>query len=72
MRKEVSVVVVLALTLYREILAVIEENQYDVYTKRACVNFFRKVAIYFKIILFGYPQPQLHLSYLPAAPIPSA
>jgi phytoene synthase len=56
MHKEARIVIVLALTLYREILTVIEENQYEVYTKRACVNFFRKVVIYFKLILFGYPQ----------------
>jgi len=59
MRKEAGSFIFLALTMYREILTVIEENQYEVYTKRACVNFFRKLAIYFKIILFGYPQPQL-------------
>lgn len=58
-QREGRVVVALALSLYREILKVIEENEYEVYSKRAYVHFLRKLAIYLKIILFGYAQPTL-------------
>jgi phytoene synthase len=56
-RKDVRVVIALALTLYREILRVIEENNYEVFAKRAYVNTFRKVLLYFRLVIFGYPQP---------------
>jgi len=55
--KEVGIGVTLALSLYREILKVIEENEYDVYHKRAYVHFFRKILIYLKVVLFGYSSP---------------
>lgn len=54
--KDVRLVVSLAFTLYREILKAIEENNYEVYQKRAYVNLFRKVLLYFHLILFGVPQ----------------
>ncbi len=54
--KEVRVVIALAYTLYSEILSVIEENEYEVFGKRAYVNTFRKVVLYLNIIIFGYPQ----------------
>jgi phytoene synthase len=54
--KEVRLVIALALTIYREILDVIEENEYEVFGKRAYVNTFRKVMLYMKLIIFGYPQ----------------
>ncbi|VVC04481.1 Squalene/phytoene synthase [Candidatus Bilamarchaeum dharawalense] len=57
--REVRVVIALALSLYREILGVIEENEYEVFTKRAYVSLFRKVMIYIKIVLFGYSNPAL-------------
>ncbi|MEW6749026.1 MAG: phytoene/squalene synthase family protein [Candidatus Micrarchaeota archaeon] len=56
MHKEVQVVVGLALTVYSEILDVIEENEYEVFGKRAYVNGFRKAMLYLKLVLFGYPQ----------------
>ncbi|MFH1520298.1 MAG: phytoene/squalene synthase family protein [Candidatus Micrarchaeota archaeon] len=58
-QRDGRVMVELSLSLYREILKVIEENEYEVYTKRAYVHIFRKVLIYFKIVLFGYAQPTL-------------
>lgn len=57
--KEVRIVIALALTLYREILCVIEENGYEVFAKRAYVNTFRKIGLYFRLIVFGYPQPAI-------------
>ncbi|MEW6723153.1 MAG: phytoene/squalene synthase family protein [Candidatus Micrarchaeota archaeon] len=56
--KEVRIVIALAFTLYREILSVIEENEYEVFGKRAYVNTFRKLMLYLRLVLFGYPQPQ--------------
>ncbi|MFH1785473.1 MAG: phytoene/squalene synthase family protein [Candidatus Micrarchaeota archaeon] len=58
-QKEGRVVVALALSLYREILGVIEENEYEVFKKRAYVHLLRKILIYFKVVLFGYAQPNL-------------
>jgi phytoene synthase len=55
--KEVRLVIALAMTLYREILDVIEENEYEVFGRRAYVNTFRKVMLYLKLVVFGYPQP---------------
>lgn len=60
--KEVRLVIALALTIYREILAVIEENEYEVFGKRAYVNTFRKVMLYLNLIIFGYPQANPHPS----------
>jgi len=57
MHKEARVVVALALSVYREILDVIEENEYEVFGKRAYVNGFRKIMLYLQLVLFGYPQP---------------
>jgi phytoene synthase len=57
LHKEVRIVIAMALTLYREILSVIEENEYEVFGKRAYVNTFRKVMLYLRLIIFGYPQP---------------
>lgn len=54
--KEVRIVIALAYTLYSEILSVIEENEYEVFGKRAYVNTFRKIMLYLKIIIFGYSQ----------------
>ncbi len=56
---EVRMVIALASTLYREILSVIEENEYEVFGKRAYVNTFRKVMLYMRLVIFGYPQPAL-------------
>lgn len=55
--RDVRLVVALALTLYREILSVIEENQYEVFGRRAYVTLSRKAMLYLKLVLFGYPQP---------------
>ena len=55
--KEVRMVIALAYTLYSEILSVIEENEYEVFGKRAYVNTFRKVMLYLRLIVLGYPQP---------------
>jgi phytoene synthase len=54
--KEVRLVISLAFTLYREILSVIEENGYEVFGKRAYVNTFRKLMLYLRLIIFGYPD----------------
>lgn len=54
--KEVRMVIALALTLYREILRVIEQNNYEVFTKRAYVTLTRKIVLYFNLVIFGYPQ----------------
>jgi phytoene synthase len=54
-RKDVRTVISLAFTLYREILSVIEENNYEVFSRRAYVNTFRKVILYIRISLFGVP-----------------
>ncbi|MCI0503985.1 phytoene/squalene synthase family protein [Candidatus Micrarchaeota archaeon] len=54
---DVRMVIALASTLYREILAVIEENGYEVFAKRAYVNTSRKILLYARLVLFGYPQP---------------
>lgn len=59
--KEVRLVISLAFTLYREILQVIEENNYEVYGRRAYVNIFRKIALYFQIVFFGVPCYSSHL-----------
>ncbi|HSB46828.1 MAG TPA: phytoene/squalene synthase family protein [Candidatus Bilamarchaeum sp.] len=53
--REVRIVIALAFTLYREILDVIEENEYEVFGKRAYVNTFRKVMLYLRLIVIGYP-----------------
>jgi phytoene synthase len=55
--REVRVVIALAYTLYSEILTVIEENEYEVFGKRAYVNTFRKMMLYLRLIVLGYPQP---------------
>jgi phytoene synthase len=57
--REVRLVIALAFTLYREILSVIEENEYEVFGKRAYVNTFRKAILYLRLVLFGYPQQSL-------------
>ncbi len=54
--KEIRTGIALALTLYREILRVIEQNNYEVFTKRAYVTLTRKIVLYTKLVLFGYPQ----------------
>jgi phytoene synthase len=54
--KEVRLVIALAYTLYSEILSVIEENEYEVFGKRAYVNTFRKIVLYTKLIVIGYPS----------------
>jgi 15-cis-phytoene synthase len=54
--KEVRIVIALAYTLYSEILSVIEENEYEVFGKRAYVNTFRKLVLYLRLIVLGYPQ----------------
>lgn len=59
MHKEVRVVVGLALSVYSEILDVIEENEYEVFGKRAYVNGFRKIMLYLQLVLFGCPQPAM-------------
>jgi phytoene synthase len=59
LREDIGIGITLALSLYREILRVIEENEYEVYNRRAYVHLFRKVVIYFKVVLFGYAQPTL-------------
>jgi len=56
-RSEVRMVIALCFTLYREILSVIEQNQYEVFAKRAYVNTMRKVFLYLQLIVFGYPRP---------------
>lgn len=53
--KESRMMISMALALYREILKVIEENGYEVYSKRAYVNTMRKVYLYFRIMIFGVP-----------------
>lgn len=53
--KDVRFVVSMALTLYREILGVIEENGYEVYDRRAYVNLARKVLLYLRLSFFGVP-----------------
>lgn len=53
--KESRMMISMALALYREILKVIEENGYEVYSKRAYVNTMRKVYLYFRIMVFGVP-----------------
>ncbi len=60
--KEVRLVIALAYTLYSEILSVIEENEYEVFGKRAYVNTFRKVMLYLRLILLGYPEGHPSLS----------
>ncbi len=59
MRREVRTTICLALTLYREIVKVIEENGYEVFQKRAYVNMLRKVLIYIRIVVFGIPAAPL-------------
>jgi len=54
---EGRMVIALASTLYREILTVIEENEYEVFAKRAYVNIYRKILLYARLVVFGYPQP---------------
>jgi 15-cis-phytoene synthase len=56
---EVRMVIALASTLYREILSVIEENEYEVFGKRAYVNTMRKITLYLRLVFIGYPQPFL-------------
>lgn len=55
--KEVRLVIALAYTLYSEILSVIEENEYEVFGRRAYVNTFRKLVLYARLVVLGYPQP---------------
>jgi phytoene/squalene synthetase len=52
--------ITMCLTLYREILRVIEENGYEVYTRRAYVGLYRKVVLYLNVLIFNSP---------PAAPV---
>ncbi|MFH0884630.1 MAG: phytoene/squalene synthase family protein [Candidatus Micrarchaeota archaeon] len=54
--REVRMVIALASTLYREILSVIEENEYEVFGKRAYVNTMRKITLYLRLVFIGYPQ----------------
>jgi phytoene synthase len=56
--QEVRLVIALAFTLYSEILDVIEENEYEVFGKRAYVNTFRKIMLYLRLMVFGYPDSQ--------------
>lgn len=53
--KEARTVILMSFTLYREILKVIEENGYEVYTRRAYVALHRKVLLYFNLLVFGNP-----------------
>lgn len=55
LHREVQPVISLAFSLYREILKVIEENEYEVYDKRAYVNMLRKVVLYIKLVVNGTP-----------------
>lgn len=60
MHKDAWRVISLSLVLYREILAVIEENEYEVFGRRAYVNKFRKFVLYTRLVLFGChaaPEP---------------
>jgi phytoene synthase len=59
--KEGRTVIFMCLTLYREILRVIEENGYEVYTRRAYVAFYRKVLLYLDLLVWGSPP-----GYLPS------
>lgn len=54
---EGRMMIALSSTLYREILSVIEENQYEVFAKRAYVNTLRKITLYLRLVFIGYPQP---------------
>jgi len=54
--KEVRMGIALALTLYSEILHVIEQNNYEVFAKRAYVTLIRKIALYIHLVFFGIPQ----------------
>lgn len=54
-RSDVRMVIALCFTLYREILSVIEENQYEVFAKRAYVTSLRKLALYVRILFIGVP-----------------
>ncbi len=53
--KEARTVILMSFTLYREILKVIEENGYEVYTRRAYVAFYRKVLLYVNVLIYGCP-----------------
>ncbi|MDD5339692.1 MAG: phytoene/squalene synthase family protein [Candidatus ainarchaeum sp.] len=53
--KEARTVIFMSFTLYREILRVIEENGYEVYTRRAYVALHRKVLLYFNLLIAGSP-----------------
>jgi len=55
MHREARTVILMSFTLYREILRVIEENGYEVYTRRAYVAFYRKVLLYFNLLILGRP-----------------
>jgi len=57
MHREARMVIAVASTAYREILSVIEENEYEVFGKRAYVNTFRKVMLYLRLVIFGCPGP---------------
>ncbi len=62
LQKDVRPVISLAFTLYREILGVIEENGYEVYSKRAYVNIFRKIFLYLHLMFFGSSMPIMQVS----------
>jgi len=53
--REARFVITMSFTLYREILRVIEENGYEVYTRRAYVAMYRKVLLYLNLLVFGNP-----------------
>jgi phytoene synthase len=54
-RSEVRMVIALCFTLYREILSVIEQNRYEVFSKRAYVTTMRKLILYARILIIGVP-----------------
>lgn len=60
MHRDSRFMITMCLTLYREILRVIEENGYEVYTRRAYVGLYRKVVLYLNVLIFNSP---------PAAPV---
>lgn len=57
LHREVRMVIALAFTLYSEILRVIEQNDYEVFAKRAYVTLLAKMMLYLRLAVFGMPQP---------------
>jgi phytoene synthase len=55
LHRDARLVITMSFTLYREILRVIEENGYEVYTRRAYVTFHRKVLLYLNLLIFDRP-----------------